>query len=366
MPNFFDKKEEVINIELTQYGKHLLSKGKFRPEYYAFYDDDVLYDTQYAGYAENQNETQPRILDHTPTMKPQSYRAGIEENIEELIESPAFTGLIEFNKFIPSYDPSAPLQLNKPSSKVKDLYASSTPMGTSEYNSEYAPSWDIKFLEGEIKSTTTHLTGTYESSKVPQLNIKTPEYKIKLQVGDVPEAEVCDIYNPSDTEEVVGTDLNIANDMNITSKKFSDGTFMTIEQDNLVLQIDEINSLYSNENFDIEVFLIEDASTTQGTEERLKTLNFIKKPSMVVNDILVDMEEQEEIEPTIDNVEYYLEISVDKDQSDKFWKGKGAAPRKSDVFYNEEDFEPDESKGSNIAVQGLYAGNNDGPFGEDC
>ena len=28
---FFDRKEEVIDIELTQYGKHLLSLGKFKP-----------------------------------------------------------------------------------------------------------------------------------------------------------------------------------------------------------------------------------------------------------------------------------------------------------------------------------------------
>jgi len=33
---FFDKKEEVIDIQLTQYGKHLLSKGLFRPVSYAF------------------------------------------------------------------------------------------------------------------------------------------------------------------------------------------------------------------------------------------------------------------------------------------------------------------------------------------
>ena len=26
---FFDKKEEVIDIKLTQFGRHLLSKGKF-------------------------------------------------------------------------------------------------------------------------------------------------------------------------------------------------------------------------------------------------------------------------------------------------------------------------------------------------
>jgi len=43
--SFFDSKEEVINVEFTQYGRYLLSKGKFNPRFYAFYDDDVIYDS---------------------------------------------------------------------------------------------------------------------------------------------------------------------------------------------------------------------------------------------------------------------------------------------------------------------------------
>ena len=56
MTTYFNKKEEVINLELTQYGKYLLSKGKLRPVYYSFFDDDVLYDGSHGGIAENQND----------------------------------------------------------------------------------------------------------------------------------------------------------------------------------------------------------------------------------------------------------------------------------------------------------------------
>ena len=35
---FFNKKEEVLDIELTPHGKGLLSQGKFRPSYYLFFD----------------------------------------------------------------------------------------------------------------------------------------------------------------------------------------------------------------------------------------------------------------------------------------------------------------------------------------
>ena len=40
--SFFNKKEDVIEIQLTQHGKYLLSKGRFKPAYYAFYDDDII------------------------------------------------------------------------------------------------------------------------------------------------------------------------------------------------------------------------------------------------------------------------------------------------------------------------------------
>ena len=40
---FSNKKEDVVYMELTPYGRHLLSIGKLKPEYYAFFDDDILY-----------------------------------------------------------------------------------------------------------------------------------------------------------------------------------------------------------------------------------------------------------------------------------------------------------------------------------
>jgi len=36
---FFNKKEEVLDVQLTEYGKYLLSQGRMKPAFYAFYDD---------------------------------------------------------------------------------------------------------------------------------------------------------------------------------------------------------------------------------------------------------------------------------------------------------------------------------------
>ena len=63
---FLNGKEQVIDIQITSYGRHLISKGKFKPEYYSFFDDGILYDNEYAGITEAQNDIQNRIKNDTP------------------------------------------------------------------------------------------------------------------------------------------------------------------------------------------------------------------------------------------------------------------------------------------------------------
>ena len=75
---FFNKKEDVIKIELTPHGRQLLMKGELKPEYYAFFDDDILYDTQAGGFSENNTQTKVRILTDTPSLKPQTTLTGVE------------------------------------------------------------------------------------------------------------------------------------------------------------------------------------------------------------------------------------------------------------------------------------------------
>ena len=66
---FFDKKEDVLEIELTAWGKHLLSLGSWEPTYYAFFDDDILYDGEASGILESQNDADKRIRFDTPALR---------------------------------------------------------------------------------------------------------------------------------------------------------------------------------------------------------------------------------------------------------------------------------------------------------
>lgn len=56
MVRFFDQKEEVINIELTPYGRQQFASGTLSPAYYAFYDKSIIYDGTYANIVETQNQ----------------------------------------------------------------------------------------------------------------------------------------------------------------------------------------------------------------------------------------------------------------------------------------------------------------------
>jgi len=50
---FFNKKEEVLEVVLTNYGRDKLAAGQFNPTFYAFFDDDILYDVSGSGYTED-------------------------------------------------------------------------------------------------------------------------------------------------------------------------------------------------------------------------------------------------------------------------------------------------------------------------
>ncbi len=83
---FFNKKQEVIDLELTPFGEQLLSEGSFEPVYYAFFDDDVLYDAGGAANAgEVQNEIEARIQDNTPSRKAQYIYKGVETNVDTIV-----------------------------------------------------------------------------------------------------------------------------------------------------------------------------------------------------------------------------------------------------------------------------------------
>ena len=56
MATFLNKKEQVLDIQLTSHGKYLLSAGKFKPIYYCFLDDNIIYDYRHASGSVFENQ----------------------------------------------------------------------------------------------------------------------------------------------------------------------------------------------------------------------------------------------------------------------------------------------------------------------
>jgi hypothetical protein len=290
---FFNKKEEVIDLELTPYGEALLSIGKFKPSFYAFFDDDILYDASGStGIQEAQNDVETRIQQNTPSVRPQYLFSGIEENLLPLVQEargplgdPLQTPLDRFSGFPPFIDQS---------------YSLIEPIGSMKLGSENAPAWDIRALKGEITGAINYLTSSVESGiynnvkRIPQLDFNI---NYRVLVGN---------------ENTIDPNGEIAN--RILSRVYEDGTFLYLAEDspNVTLVVDEANTSLDLE-YDIEVFLVEDDATNR-RPATLIPMNLIEKPSQVVNGLLVERPVQESLieeDPTF--VEYFFQLNVDRE-----------------------------------------------------
>ena len=159
--SFFDKKEEVINIELTQYGKHLLSKGKLRPKYYAFFDDGGIYDANATNFSESQPDIKTRIISETPMMKPVCNYMGVES---------------QFHKR-DHYTISGDLLYPTVDEKLNFLQY---PLGTSSPMTDKAPAWNVVMIRGEMSSSEHSLTSSdYNELNIPQINCDVDYNPIK-------------------------------------------------------------------------------------------------------------------------------------------------------------------------------------------
>lgn len=258
--SFFDSKEEVIKIELTNHGKRLLSKGKFNPKYYAFYDDDIVYDNKFAHISESQNDSQERILKNTSYLKPQT-------NYESVEKTPNGMEDIKYginNSLLP--------------------YS----IGTNNPNSNFAPAWSIKYPLTTTSDVITSSVSTcgQETSACNFINIPTICFTASAKL--VFEKE----YSRDDSKIVY-----LAEDVN-NSVYFKQIINILNE-----FIIEEKNTADVSDKFMLEVFIKEG--------EEWKKLKFYKEETQIVNNILLDKPIKEYYgPPDKDTVEYYFDIDT--------------------------------------------------------
>jgi len=285
---FFDEKEEVLEIQLTQYGKYLLSKGKFRAKYYAFYDDDIIYDGTYAGYSETQNNIEYRIFNETPRTKTQYVYSGLETKMK--IDQEAIVS----NKDL---TPDSSFQQTP-----EREYATAKPLSNSSLSSNYLPAMEIAMVEGKIDSTVPYETGSQPNLAIPQINLEDSTY----------EAYVDTTVRPFTSQLTEGANI------------FADGTYFRLDKENLLIRMEEKNALMDMKNFQIEFYIVEEvednnvvtlgvSTDQQNKKEMLIPLKFQKKKSNIKNGFIspTSILDEEDFEPTPNYVEYYFDIEID-------------------------------------------------------
>jgi len=314
---FFNQKEDVIDIELTPFGEHLLSLGVFKPTYYSFHDEDILYDAEYAGTIEPQNNIKKRIKDEVPRLKPQAVFKGVDAPI---YEHPQVSVGLQY--FIPGfgvggYDYQQQYIGGIEQTELEKHYTFSLPLGNSSFDTEYAPAWDIKFLYGSVASSVSFLSTTARAYlKIPQIDAVIT-YNSFVKDLDAPDKGTSKLRNP-EYEEL--HDL----------PEYGDNTTYDFDEEFIILEINEHNVPYQKDNFEIEIFEIKDimGPVTLGGAvgkigEELISLSFVKPPSQTKDGLLMSFEEQAlatekdlqaqflDLDDTY--VEHFINVYVDKE-----------------------------------------------------
>ena len=299
---FFDKKEEVIEIKLTPYGRYKLSKGNFKPVYYAFFDDDVLYNSEMAvsggGFSEGQNSADGRIRDETPALKTLNVYEGIQTTQGQY--AAAVRAIFEDSASLPQdplfMDPGAVYnreELQKAPSRMDFL---SRPLGDSRLNSDKNPAWSVTVRQGEIASTSLTYSSSVGIESIPQLNI-TVEYD--TYIGEIDGyAAILEELGPGavgiDPFDYISPPPELSGTLNdITTEVFEDGTYLAVRKRDLVLEIIENNSKYEKKNMDLEIQL-----SSSEVVDGIKQLYFNENAMQVY---------------TEDDAEYFLTLNVDRD-----------------------------------------------------
>ena len=275
---FFNKKTEVMQIEMTPYGRYLYSIGKFMPHSYEFVDDDVMY--KMSGSTETQESAHSRILSETP--KPKINRA-FQDEAAQAISPPTISDMR--------------IMTRKMNQRQSSLYS----LGRSAYSGSNIPLMQTTMLQGAI--TGSQMTYTVSSSAGSGGEVLIPQVDVDLNFKAVLR-DTLDIPDDYDGESV-------------QSVTFDDGTYVDIRYIEPIIHLKEFNSFYEKENFEIEVFKV----TGLTGDETLTPLKMDKKISAIVNDMLVvDSNNQDTLddasfndEPTIDFMNYFFGVQVDNE-----------------------------------------------------
>ena len=275
---FFDPKEDIIDFELTIYGKELFSKGRLRPKFYSFSDEGIIYSAS----AEGQNSVKERIISNTPFLKVVPNRFG---NSTDGINQNTYG--IKFETEL---------------SKIESI-------GNIATDGQKTSELRMNLFDTEIKS----FNNFYTSSTTAGLyNVSIPQIDVDLEF-----VTSVDDYNSRPQE------LDFVSEFDSISRQvlFSDGETVYIDQQQILLSIQEDYTSNRFDNFEVEVYEIMQDETDAMGNHSLRRLEFTKNLQDLTeeNGALLDTKQIEEKQKTLfrfqekqtSDVEFYFDVFSD-------------------------------------------------------
>lgn len=247
---FVDKKETVIQIELTPFGKRKIAKGNFKPDHYVFFDDDIIYDNSYAGTTDALNTAQDRIKG-VPRLDTQYLVRGIETSFDlesELISSGS-KDLFE--------------ELRQSDNTEESERILSFPLGSMATNTQDAPAFTLISWNSKISNSSVTYNDKYSNGfKTAQIQMNLTHSVSRDHTSARPLAVEGEVYD-SETFQLDFTEPEV---------EFLDGSKIVQKSEPLLISLEESNVKYSSENFEVEIFEIVATEPTVQDPERTSIL----------------------------------------------------------------------------------------------
>ena len=305
MAKFLNKKEQVIDFKLTPYGKQRLSVGQFKPVFYSFFDDGILYDSQYAGFTEKQNDINNRIKNETQFIE------GIL-SFTDIENYPAAGNYLEVaSTDVGTLDP-ADIDISPPYKNIstdKFTYNSSiTDVVFDSADNQLVPATKLVTCQGQIVKIKTHDETNYDfqvEETVETLGLSSTSRNYDIPQIDINVYYTKQVDDPSDPMSAKKMQQTVAE-----TAKFADGKVIKLIKNDLVVYAEEINTEMLNENYDIEVFYVDEQSEIVKLERKFfqNRIEQIQDGFMVFQNPVVN--------PTNNYpqsaVEYYFDVLTDK------------------------------------------------------
>lgn len=278
--SFFNSKEEVLDIELTPYGKLLLARGLLKPSYYSFHDDDILYDVEYANLSENTNFAENRIQDNTPVHKPFYSFSSPKPFLSKDVDQQKFDS-------------------DKANLAIQKTSLSPNTLSNSTISNLYIPSWEIYNLSSNFTSSAiTFTNNNVINASIPQFDVVMNTYFFKTNQEQIDENSV--LKNLFLNNEITFKDEDI---------------YITVVNP-ILLKIIENNVDFENDAFDFEFYKISKDENSNNIYTQLKFLKQIENYDNQ-NDLYIQASNVLNDEQQVNTMysDYYFDVLCDKEIS---------------------------------------------------